>query len=257
MVDKVQIFENQEFGRVRAVDQEGQPWWVLKDVCAALGINNHKMTAQRLDGDEVSLTDLIDTLGRAQKTAIISESGLYAVILRSDKPNARTFRKWITSEVLPAIRKHKAYITPDTLARIRDDQTAADELIQVLTEAQKINSTLVGIVETMRPKADYYDSILQCPYALPVTIIAKDYGMSATRFNRLLHEMGIQFKCRKTWVLYEAYADLGYTLSRTYLVDGEQVSVHTYWTQLGRLFLYERLKRYGLLPNAQTMIQGL
>jgi prophage antirepressor-like protein len=95
MTNNIQIFENEQLGKIRVIHIDGQPWWVLKDVCAVLGIRNHKMTAQRLDGDEVSLTDLTDNLGRLQKTAIITESGLYAVILRSDKPNAKDFRKWI------------------------------------------------------------------------------------------------------------------------------------------------------------------
>ena len=89
--------------------RDGEPWWVLKDVCEVLGISNHKMTVQRLDPDEVSLTDLTDSMGRQQATTIISESGLYNVILRSDKTEAKPFRRWVTHEVLPAIRKTGAY----------------------------------------------------------------------------------------------------------------------------------------------------
>ena len=95
---------------VRTVELNGEPWFVLKDVCAVLGISNHKMTAQRLDADEVSLTDITDSMGRQQETTVINESGLYNVILRSDKPEAKPFRKWVTSEVLPSIRKSGGYI---------------------------------------------------------------------------------------------------------------------------------------------------
>lgn len=94
---------------VRTVERDGEPCFVLKDVCAVLGIANHKMTAQRLDEDEVSWADLTDSLGRKQGATIINESGLYNVILRSDKPEAKPFRKWVTSEVLPAIRKTGGY----------------------------------------------------------------------------------------------------------------------------------------------------
>lgn len=94
---------------VRTVERDGEPWFVLKDVCAVLGIANHKMTAQRLDEDEVSLADLTDSLGRKQETTIINESGLYNVLLRSDKPEAKPLRKWVTSEVLPSIRKTGSY----------------------------------------------------------------------------------------------------------------------------------------------------
>lgn len=97
---------------VRTVELNGEPWFALKDVCAVLGISNHKMTAQRLDADEVSLTDLTDSMGRQQETTVINESGLYNVILRSDKPEAKPFRKWVTSEVLPSIRKTGSYTMP-------------------------------------------------------------------------------------------------------------------------------------------------
>lgn len=97
---------------VRTVELNGEPWFALKDVCAVLGISNHKMTAQRLDADEVSLTDLTDSMGRQQETTVINESGLYNVILRSDKPEAKPFRKWVTSEVLPSIRKTGSYTVP-------------------------------------------------------------------------------------------------------------------------------------------------
>lgn len=93
----------------------GEPWFVLKDVCKVLGIADHKVAARRLDQDEVCQTPLTDSIGRQQETNIINESGLYNVILRSDKPEAKPFRKWVTSEVLPTIRKHGAYMTPETL----------------------------------------------------------------------------------------------------------------------------------------------
>jgi len=253
MQNKVQIFENQEFGKVRVVEVDGQPWWVLKDVCAALDLSDARRVAERLDDDELSGVRL-HSGGQMRKMYAVNESGLYAVILRSDKPQARAFRKWVTSDILPSIRKHQAYIAPETLKRMQVDQAFTSDLLKVLTDAQEINQALVGFVEVMRPKADYYDAILQCPYALPVTIIAKDYGMTAQEFNILLYSLGIQFRCHKTWVLYARYADLGYTLTKTRLVEGEQVPIHTQWTQVGRQFLYERLKQYGILPTAQTLM---
>lgn len=105
-MNNIQIFKY-ENNDVRTVELNGEPWFALKDVCAVLGISNHKMTAQRLDADEVILTDLTDSMGRQQETTVINESGLYNVILRSDKPEAKPFRKWVTSEVLPSIRKKR------------------------------------------------------------------------------------------------------------------------------------------------------
>lgn len=99
---------------VRAVMIDGEPWWIANDVCAALGIDNPRMALTRLDEDGVSQTDVIDALGRTQRTNIVNEPGLYELIFRSDKPEARTFRRWVTREVLPSIRKTGAYLTPDT-----------------------------------------------------------------------------------------------------------------------------------------------
>lgn len=117
---------------VRTVELNGEPWFALKDVCAVLGISNHKMTAQRLDEDEVSLTDLTDSMGRQQETTVINESGLYNVILRSDKPEAKPFRKWVTSEVLPSIRKTGSYTMPKLSKEMQalfllDDRTQKQE----------------------------------------------------------------------------------------------------------------------------------
>jgi len=103
---------NYNGNEVRTVEKNGEIWWVLKDVCEILGLSTPARVAERLDEDEVSLTHIIDSVGRNQKTNIINESGLYNVILRSDKPEAKPFRKWVTNEVLPSIRKHGAYLTP-------------------------------------------------------------------------------------------------------------------------------------------------
>ena len=103
-------------------------------------------------------------------------------------------------------------------------------------------------IAEMQPKASYYDLILQNKNTVPITQIAKDYGMSGRKFNELLHELGIQYKFRKTWLLYQQYAECGYTQSRTYAIDENRSVMHTYWTQKGRLFLYDLLKKDGILP---------
>ena len=103
-------------------------------------------------------------------------------------------------------------------------------------------------IAEMQPKASYYDLILQNKNTVPITQIAKDYGMSGRKFNELLHELGVQYKFRKTWLLYQQYAECGYTQSRTYAIDESRSVMHTYWTQKGRLFLYDLLKSEGILP---------
>lgn len=104
-MNELKIFENQEFGQVRVVERSGEPYFVLKDVCEILNLNNSRMVAERLDEDEKGVSQ-IDTLGGRQEVTVINESGLYNVILRSDKPQAKPFKKWVTAEVLPSIRKH-------------------------------------------------------------------------------------------------------------------------------------------------------
>jgi len=253
MQNTLQVFENQEFGKIRVIDIRGNPWWVLKDVCSALGIRNHKMTAQRLDEDEVSLTDLIDSLGRSQQTSIISESGLYAVILRSDKPKAKEFRKWTTSKVLPSIRKHGAYINDEVLRRMQEDSEFNTELLRNLAAEQRLNIDLANKVARLAPKAHYHDIILNCPDALAITNIAKDYGMSAMALNKLLHSMRIQHKIGGVWVLYREHHSFGYTVTHTCTKNGVTAWMHTYWTQRGRFFLYEQLKAHGVLPVIEQM----
>ena len=103
-------------------------------------------------------------------------------------------------------------------------------------------------IAEVQPKASYYDLILQNKNTVPITQIAKDYGMSGRKFNELLHELGVQYKFRKTWLLYQQYAECGYTQSRTYAIDESRSVMHTYWTQKGRLFLYDLLKNEGILP---------
>lgn len=103
-------------------------------------------------------------------------------------------------------------------------------------------------IAEMQPKASYYDLNLQNKNTVPITQIAKDYGMSGRKFNELLHELGVQYKFRKTWLLYQQYAECGYTQSRTYAIDESRSVMHTYWTQKGRLFLYDFLKSEGILP---------
>lgn len=152
---------------VRTVEMNGEPWFVLKDVCEVLGISHITDTAKRMDEDEVGQTEVTDSMGRKQSTYVINESGLYNVILRSDKPEAKPFRKWVTSEVLPSIRKHGAYMTPETLqAAILNPDTLIQLCQQIKAEQDKnaaltaANSQLTVDKQIMQPKADYFDELV-------------------------------------------------------------------------------------------------
>lgn len=164
-MNSIQIF-NYQNNEVRTVELNGEPWFVLKDVCGILSIGNAADVYARLDEDEKGVGQ-VDTLGGLQRMSIISESGLYNVILRSDKPEAKPFRKWVTSEVLPSIRKHGAYMTPETLqAAILNPDTMIQLCQQLKAEQDKnavltaANSQLTVEKQIMQPKADYFDELV-------------------------------------------------------------------------------------------------
>lgn len=252
---------NWTFGEteVRTIELDGEPWWVLSDVCKVLELSTPARVAERLEPDEVSQTHTIDRLGRQQLTTVINESGLYSVILRSDKPQAKPFRKWVTSEVLPTIRKHGAYMTPDVLAQTIQNPDFLIGLVTELKAEQERRRTAELTVSVqnqqiaeLQPKASYYDVVLNCKDLLSVSEIAKDYGKSAKWLNAKLHELKVQFKQGDIWLLYQKYAEKGYTSTKTQSYNGKDGTihskVHTYWTQKGRLFIYGLLKELGILP---------
>ena len=252
-MNKLTIF-NYEGNNVRTILKDGNPWWVLKDICSVLEIGNSRDVTSRLGSDEKGV-DIIDTPGGKQEVSIINESGLYSVILVSRKPEAKKFKRWVTHEVLPSIRRHGLYATDELLAN-------PDFLIQALQElkAERAKNaeltTTISIQEQqiaeMKPKASYYDVVLNCKDAVSITTIAKDYGKSGRWFNEYLHNLGVQFRQGKIWLLYQKYAQHGYTTTKTHTYSGNDGTmhskVHTYWTQKGRLFIYELLKDHGILP---------
>jgi prophage antirepressor-like protein len=243
MIDHpIQQFRHEEFGSIRTVRIDGEPWFVGKDVAEALGYSNsRKALSDHVDEEDKGVTNR-DTLGGKQQLIIINESGLYSLILSSKLPSARAFKRWVTGTVLPTIRKSGGF-TLETHPFSKPEGVAA-LCKEFLTVTEK-NAILA-------PKARYYDIILQSDTLVQTSLIAKDYGMSAVTFNRLLHDLGIQYRMGNTWVLYQKYADNGYTKTRTYRASDVTSVVHTYWTQKGRTFLYERLKQEGILPQMEA-----
>lgn len=250
---------NYESSEIRTIEKDGEPWFVGKDVATILEYSNpRKALADHVDAEDKGVTKC-DTLGGVQDLTIINESGLYSLVLSSKLPNAKKFKRWVTNEVLPSIRKHGAYMTEQTLERAL---TSPDFLIELATqlkaeqEQRKQLETTVAVQEQqiaeLQPKASYYDVVLNCKDLLSITSIAKDYGKSGVWLNRYLHQNGVQYKQGNNWLLYQKYAEKGYTSTKTQTfpgADGQQhTKVHTYWTQKGRLFIYDLLKANGLLP---------
>jgi prophage antirepressor-like protein len=251
MQSQLHYFENKEFGKVRVVEIDDQPWFVGADVTKKLGYRNSPDALSKHVDDEDKGIAKCDTLRGMQNLTIINESGLYSLILTSKFPEAKAFKRWVTFEILPSVRRHGAYITDEILKKVREDEGYVGELIYRLTDEKNRSAALMDKVEALSPTARYCDVILQCGNAVQISIIAKDYGMTAAAFNKLLNGLKVQYKIGGTWLLYQNHANKGYTLTRTYYVSDTQSTIHTYWTQSGRRFLYDLLKWYSILPEAE------
>lgn len=237
------VFKNEEFGTIRTCSVDGETYFVGKDVAVALGYKKPERAVElHVDGDDSSKWGVIDKMGRKQQTIVVNESGLYSLILSSKLESARRFKRWVTSEVLPAIRKNGRY----------ELEQQNRQLAQQARVLESRNTLLEEITREQKPLTDYARHILSSTQTVTVTQIAQDYGYGPVRFNELLHRLRIQHKVGGQWILYLPYLDKGYVQSfSSYFLkaDGEvQVKVHTRWTQDGRLFLYRELKRAGILP---------
>lgn len=251
----LQIFNNIEFGEIRAQEIKAQPYVCLADVCKILDLEQVSRVKSRLNQDGVIISKVIDKLGREQKATFINESNLYKVIFQSRKPEAEKFTEWVTNEVLPSIRKSGMYATDELLDNPDLAIKVFKQLKQEREEKKKLqleNIQQKQIIGELKPKADYTDKILQNKGLVTITAIAKDYGMSGEKMNEKLHDLGVQYKQSEQWLLYSKYHNNGYTHSETIDLkrkDGTSfVRMNTKWTQKGRLFLYELLKKNGLVP---------
>lgn len=246
----ITIFKNNDFGEVRTLEQDGKTLFCGSDVAKALGyaipskaVNTHCKGVSKME---------VPTNGGTQQMLFIPEGDLYRLIVNSKLPSAEKFERWVFDEVIPTVRKHGLYAkdellnNPDLFISALEELKAERERTKRLELENAKNKQIIG---ELKPKASYYDLILQNKSLMPISQIAKDYGMSGKTFNKLLHELEVQFKQGNTWLLYQGYADQGYTQSRTFAIDAERSRMHTYWTQKGRLFLYDLLKNErSLLP---------
>lgn len=265
MENQVQFFNNPKFGTIRTVLLDDVPHFVGKDVTDSLGyVNSRDALAKHVDPeDKKDGVAIRDAIGRLQPMTVINESGLFSLILSSKLPQAKEFKHWGTSEVLPAIRKYGSYslnkidykeivADPEFLIQIGQALKAEKEKVAQLTTE---NAVLAQQVAELQPKATYCDLILQCKSLVSISKIAKDYGMSAMKMNKLLHELKVQYNQGGIWLLYQNYAELGWTSTKTYNYinrEGEHAAnIVTYWTPKGRLGLYQLLKENGYIPNIE------
>ena len=247
-MNELMIFNNPEFGEIRTVEINGEPWLVGKDVAQALGYKD-TVNALKAHVDEEDKKGgwRITTPSGEQEMTIINESGLYSLVLSSKLPGAKKFRRWVTSEVLPSIRKTGGYNLP------KDYPSA----LRALADAEEMRFTLLAenvrqrqVIADFEPIRQYVDTILESTGTMATTQIAADYGMSAKRLNKILHEEGIQHCVNGQWILYKKHMGKGYTESKTFSFtrsDGRpDTKMQTQWTQKGRLLIHTTLEKRGI-----------
>lgn len=257
-MNELMIFNNPEFGEIRTVEVDGEPWLVGKDVARALGYGEGKSlanaVANHVDTEDRGVTEMM-TPGGNQNMTIINESGVYSLVLGSKLPSAKKFKRWVTSEVLPSIRKNGMYLLPkDYPSALRaladsEEQRMALEASNATLAAE--NERQAQVIAEFEPIRQYVDIILESPDALATSQIAADYGMSAQQLNKILRDEGVQHKVNGQWLLYKKHMNKGYTKSKTFQFthsDGRaDTKLHTQWTQKGRLMIHNILEKRGIV----------
>lgn len=255
-MNELQIFENPEFGKVRTITENGKTLFCGKDVAMALGYKDTK-NAIKQHCRGVVKRHLTDKLGRQQETNFIPEGDVYRLVARSELPGAEKFESWIFDEVIPSIRKTGSYSIQSTNPYANMVPKSFSEALFLAAKLAQENEALKEENEVQRqviadyqPKVDYYTTILQSTDTMTVTQIAADYGLTAHKLNKILHDEGVQRKVGEQWVLYRNYMGNGYTKSETVPIqysNGNMGSrLFTKWSQKGRLMIHEILTKRGI-----------
>lgn len=270
-MNEMQVFSNPEFGDIRTVTVNEEPWFVLKDVCEAFGETNYRRVASRLEDDEKGVSQ-ISTPGGKQNMTIVNESGLYSALFAMQPEKARgvcdeyiakrqaqlrQFKRWVTSEVLPSIRKTGGYALPkDYPSALRALADAEEQKLKLLAENQRQAQAIADF----EPIRQYVDEILESQSAMATSQVAADYDLSAKALNKILYEAGIQRNVNGQWILYKRYMGKGYTKSKTIQFirsDGRYDStLQTQWTQKGRMLIHEVLTSRGIQAVMDRKLNG-
>lgn len=223
-MNDIQIFNNEQFGQVRVITKGGEPWFVGKDVAGVLGYSDtNKAISMHVDIED-KLNDKMESRLGQRGGWLINESGLYSLILGSKLPSAKKFKKWVTSDVLPSIRKHGMYATDELINN-------PDLLIAAATKIKEERQARLE-AEKLRDKLIHQNKLYT------TSEIAKELGLkSATKLNGLLAEKKIQYKQNKTWLLYSKYADCGYVSIKQDILDSGHIIYDRKWSGAGRDFI--------------------
>ena len=251
---ELQVFNNEEFGQVRVIEKDSQPWFVAVDVCRALDIANARDALTRLDADEKGVAST-DTLGGAQGMNIINEAGLYALVLGSRKPEARAFKRWITHEVIPAIRKHGGYLTPEKVEEVLLNPDTIIALATQLKTEREQRKALEEKVQADEPYTNFGMAVANSSDAITIREFAKlmaNDGLSIgqNRLYRWLRDNGLLMS---TNAPYQRYVDQGIFRVREsviHAVNGDILRTTTLITGKGQMYLADKLKRDYVMMGA-------
>lgn len=247
-MNDLQIFDNDKFGQIRTAVINDEPYFMLADVCAVLDIKNTRDAKSRLSQKGVAITDTL-TAGGVQQATFINESNLYKLSFTSRKPEAELFTDWVTTDVLPAIRKTGTY-SMDIPKTLPEALRAYANEVEAHNETKAIVAQQEQQIAEFKPVKDYVDKILSSKSCLTITQIAADYGMSAQELNKILHEARLQHKVGDQWILYKQHMSKGFTKSETFTFcrsDGRLDSkITTKWTQKGRLEIHNILSNLDI-----------
>jgi prophage antirepressor-like protein len=240
MNNNLMIFENPEFGAVRSILIDGDPWFVAADVCKALEIGKTNRALSRLDDDEKGAHS-VSTPGGRQRMSIISESGLYSLILGSRKPEARAFKRWITHEVIPSIRKHGAYMTDSLLDALEAHPEAVPEYLNRLRSENARNRELTRRLRLALPKAEYYDAFVDPADCTNIRTTAKELGVPEKQFTRYLEEKKYLFRDKNRKLFPRAVKkSAGLFLVRDFYTERGKLGHYTLITPAGKRHFLER-----------------
>lgn len=251
-MNNLQVFKNEKFGTVRTITENGKTLFCGTDIARALGYTNpqkairdHCKGGTKRSGVSLTTNQHGVTTEQVTEMTFIPEGDIYRLAARSKLPGADEFERWIFDEVLVSVNHHGAYMTPETIERMLGDP---DAMIKVLTALKEERERC----KALAPDAEYAQNCLLAENGIVTSSIAKDYGMSADSFNKLLKGLKIQYKRGGQWLLYAPYQAEGYMVSKTTPIthsDGRvELKVTSLWTAEGRKFLYDFLKERGILP---------
>lgn len=238
MENKLMIFENDAFGKVRTLNLNGEPWFVAVDVCSVLDLSNPTIAVSRLDEDERAKFNL----GRQGDTTIVNEPGLYTLVLGSRKPEAKAFKRWITHEVIPAIRKHGVYITDEKLKLFAEHPELLDALMKSLYAAHAENLRHRAERQTLLPKADYYDAFMDADGCTNLRTTAKELNVPERWFARFLQQTGFLYRSPAGNLMpYAIPRNRGLFRVRDYVRNGHG-GAYTLITPMGKSLFRELLR---------------